>query len=204
MQRARTLFDQSRQTWMGLQAITAAIGPNVVASYLQAVENAANAVASLNGEPLTERRLLLEFPQRAEALGKDRMYVAIVGLLGGNRVDPEQIRAWIPAWSATYDAIPDEARPVRLHAYRKDYYLRAFEAILGSGEEKAVLWPLLNTWTLAASVLSASNPVFQGWRDACQELELLSSDLTDRIAALDAFLDQVDEVLTNWKQEYGA
>jgi len=204
MERSQSLFDQARQTWMGLQAITAVIGPNVVASYLQAVENAANAVASLTGVPLTERRLLLEFPQRAEALGKDRMYVAIIGLLGGHRVDEEQLRAWIPAWSETYDAIPDEGRPARLHVYRKDYYQRAFEAILGSGEPKAVLWPLLNTWTLAASALSASNPAFQGWRNACQELELISSDLSDRVAALDAFLDQVDEVLTNWGQEYGA
>jgi hypothetical protein len=204
MQRSRTLFDQARQTWMGLQAITAVVGPNVVASYLQAVENAANAIASLTGEPLTERRLLLDFPQRAEALGQERMYAAVTGLLGGHRIDPEKIQDWIPAWSATYDAIPDEARPARLHAYRKDYYLRAFEAIMGSGDPKAVLWPLLNTWTLAASALSASNPVFQGWRDACQELELISSDLSDRIAALDAFLDQVDEVLLNWEQEYGA
>ena len=175
---------------MGLQAITAAVGPNVVASYLQAVENAANAVASLTGEPLTERRLLLEFPQRAETLGQERMYAAITGLLGGHRVDNEHIQTWIPAWSATYDAIPEEARPARLHTYRKDYYLRAFEATMGGGDAKAVLWPLMNTWTLAASVLSASNPVFQGWRDACQELELISSDLSERVAALDAFLDQ--------------
>ena len=203
MQRARVLFDQARQTWIGLQAISTSVGPNVVASYLEAVGNAANAVAVLTGAPLTERRLLLEFPQRAEALGQDRMYVAVTGLLGGHRIESEQIQSWIPAWSSTYDAIPDEARPARLHSYRKDYYLRAFDAIIGSGDAKAVLWPLMNTWTLAASVLSASNPVYQGWRDACQQLELISSDLSDRVAALDAFLDQVDEVLINWEQESG-
>ena len=203
MQRARTLHDQARQTWIGLQAISAAVGPNMVASYLEAVGNAANAIAVLTGEPLTERRLLLEFPQRAEALGQDRMYVAVTGLLGGHRVENEQIQSWIPAWSSTYDAIPDEARPARLHPYRKDYYLRAFDAIIGSGDAKAVLWPLMNTWTLAASVLSSSNPVYQGWRDACQQLELISSNLSDRVTALDAFLDQVDEVLINWEQDFG-
>ena len=135
---------------------------------------------------------------------QDRMFAAVTGLLGGHRVEDEQIQSWLPAWSATYDAIPEEARPARLHIYRKDYYLRAFEAIIGSGNTKAILWPLMNTWTLAASALSASNPAFQGWRDACQDLELLSSDLSDRVAALDAFLDQVDEVLENWEQDYGA
>ena len=203
MQRARAFHDLARQTWLGLQAITTAIGPNVVASYLEAVGNAANSVAVLTGEPLTERRLLLEFTQRAEALGQDRMYVAVTGLLGGHRVEDEQIESWIPAWSLTYDAIPDEACPAQLHPYRKGYYLRAFDAIIGSGDAKAVLWPLMTTWTLAASVLSASNPVYQGWRDACQQLELLSSNLSDRVTALDAFLDQVDEVLINWNQEFG-
>ncbi len=203
MQRARTLHGRARQTWMGLQAISTAVGPNVIASYLEAVGNAANAVAVLTGEPLTERRLLLEFPQRAEALGQERMYMAVTGLLGGHRIEDEQLQTWIPAWSSTYDAIPDEARPAGLHPYRKDYYLRAFDAIIGSGDAKAVLWPLMNTWTLAASVLSASNPVYQGWRDACQRLEFLSSKLADRVAALDAFLDQVDEVLLKWEQEFG-
>ena len=124
-------------------------------------------------------------------------------MLGGHRVENEQIQSWLSAWSQTFDAIPEEARPVHLHPYRKDYYQRAFDAIIGSGEPKAVLWPLMNTWTLAASVLSASNPAYQGWRDACQQLELISSDLSDRVAALDAFLDQVDETITKWEPDFG-
>ena len=203
MQRARTLFDGARETWIGLQAITAAVGPNVVASYLKAVENAANSLALLVGEPLTERRLLLDFPRCAEALGEPRMLNGVIGLLGGHRIEDGQIQSWLDPWSQAYDAIPEEARPAKLHPYRKDYYRRAFDAIIGSGEPKSVLWPLLNTWTLAASVLSASNPAYQGWREACQQLELLSSNISDRVAALDAFLDQVDEALTQWEQESG-
>jgi len=175
----------------------------VVASYLKAVENAANSIALLMGEPLTERRLLLEFPSYAESLGVPRMFNGLLGLLGAHRVENEQIQSWLKSWSQTLDAIPDEARPAQLHPYRKEYYQRAFHAIIGSGEPKAVLWPLMNTWTLAASVLSASNPAYLSWRDACQQLELLSSDMSDRVTALDAFLDQVDEALVKWEQEFG-
>ena len=203
IQRSRTLYEQARETWFGLQAVTTAIGPNVVASYFKAVENAVNSLALLVGEPLTERRLLLDFLACAEALGESRMYNGVIGLLGGHRVENEQIQSWLKSWSQAYDAIPEEARPAKLHSYRKDYYRRAFDAIVGSGEPKNVLWPLMNTWTLAASVLSASNPAYQGWRDACQQLELLSSNISNRVAALDAFLDQVDEVLAKWEQEYG-
>ena len=203
IQRARTLFNQSRQTWMGLQSITTALGPNVVASYLKAIENAVNAIALLVGEPLTERRLLLDFPKYAEELGQPRMIVAVIGLLGGHRVEPDEIAASLPAWEKTFDAIPDEVRPAKLNRQRKDYYWRAFEAMLGSGEPKTVLWPLLTTWTAAASVLSAGEPVYQHWRDTCQKLGLISTELSERVAALDAFLDQVEEVLNRWEQEQG-
>jgi len=203
VQRARGFLDQARQIWMGLQTINITMGPNVVTSYLDAVENAVNAIASLGGEPLTERRLLLEFPERAENLEQSQMVFGVSGLLGAHRVESEEIQAWLPAWEETYDAIPEEARPAHLHLDRKDYYLRAFDAMFGSGETKAILWPLLNTWTMAASVLSASNPAFQGWRDTCQKLELLSDDLSERVAALDAFLDQVDEAIFGWEQTYG-
>jgi hypothetical protein len=199
MQRSRTLFQEARETWIGLQAITAVVGPNVVASYLKAIENAANSLAILVGEPLTERRFLLDFPRCAEALGDPRLFNGIMGLLGGHRVEDEQIPSWLISWSQTFDAIPEEDRPVKLHPYRKDYYQRAFDAVFGSGEPKGVLWPLMNTWTLAASSLSASNPAYLSWQDACQQLELLSTDLSDRVAALDAFLDQVDESITHWE-----
>ncbi|MFC1996271.1 hypothetical protein ACFLXI_01525 [Chloroflexota bacterium] len=197
-QRSRTLYERARETWIGMQAITTAVGPNVVASYLKAVENAVNSLALLIGEPLTERRLLLDFPGCAESLGEPRLYNGVIGLLGGHRVENEQIQSWLKAWSQTFDAIPEESRPANLHPYRKAYYQRAFDAIIGNGEPKDILWPLMNTWTLAASALSASNPAYQGWREACQQLELLSSDLTERVAALDAFLDQVDETLAPW------
>ena len=203
VQRAQALLQEARQTWLGLQTVTAAVGPNILINYLKAIENAVNALAILEGEPLTIRRLLLDFAQRAETLGHPRLQIGVLGLLGAHRVESEQIQAWLPAWSETYDAIPEESRPADLHPYRKDYYLRAFEAMIGGHEPKALLWPLLNTWTLAASALSASNPAYQGWREACQQLELLSSDITEKVAALDAFLDQVAEVLDQWDQEYG-
>jgi hypothetical protein len=203
IQRARAFFNQARQIWMGLQTIDVAMELNLVASYLKAVENAINTIASLEGDPLTERRFLLDFPRRAENLDQPQMSIGASGLLGAHRIESEEIQTWLPAWEDTFNAIPEEARPAHLHLTRKDYYLRAFDAMIGSGEAKAILWPLLNTWTLAASLLSASNPAFQGWRDACQKLDLLSTDLSERVTALDAFLDQVDEALIDWEKTYG-
>jgi hypothetical protein len=201
--RARACYDDARRTWIGLGAITTALGPNVVRSYLEAVENATNSLALLVGEPLTERRLLLEFPQIAEELGQPRMLMALLGLIGGTRVDVDHIVSWLPAWDRAFEALPDTERPGQLDRGRKDYYWRAFEAILGHTEPKAVLWPLLTTWTLSASMLPSTEPAYQEWRDACQQLGLIASELSERVAALDVFLDQVDELLTAWEAEYG-
>jgi hypothetical protein len=199
MQRARTLFDQARDTWMGLLSADTITTPDEVATYIKAVENAANSLALLLGQPLTERRLLLDFIQCGEALGEPLMINGLIGLLGGHRVEDGQIQDLIAVWSKTYDATQEESRPAQLHPDRKDYYQLAFNALVGSSEPKTVLWPLLNTWTLAAGLLSTSEPGYQDWLETCQQLELVSNDLADKVAALDAFLDQVDEILNRWE-----
>lgn len=201
--RSRALLDEARQSWLQLQAISTATEPGVIARYLKAIENAANAVASLAGNPLTTRRLLLEFPQRAEALGLGQMRAGILGLLGAHHLVRGQMEGWLAAWEATCAAIPEATRPTDLHPQRRAYYLRACEAMLGSGEWQAALWPLLNTWVLAAGALPDHSPAYPHWQEAFLLLEIFGPHFGERVAALDAFLDQVAESLNAWEQVYG-
>ena len=101
------------------------------------------------------------------------------------------------------DTLPDNAMPIDIHPYRRNYYLKAFEAMVDGGAAEAVLWPLLYTWTLAAQVLPLNNPARQEWQDALRQLGLWGSAFTERVAGLDAFLDQVDEVVDDWEQRNG-
>ena len=201
VQRARTLLDESRQIWMNLLGEGAAPGPEVVRRYLKAVEHSVNAIALLEGPPLTERRLLLEFPARAEAVGHPQMPVAVLGLLGASQVEAEQIQNWLALWEETFAAIPEVSRPAKLHPDRKLYYLRAFESILGSETPQAALWPLLTTWTRAAATLSPSNPAFQPWQEACEQLGLLPEDFGERLTALDLFIDHVLAAVNEWESQ---
>ena len=204
LKRSRTLIELARETWLNFQLAPPVSSPETIFDYLQVLENAANSIALLGGDPLTERRFLLNFPDRADAIGRPGMYAGLLGLLGAPRVDGETLAAWLPAWETTLDALPQAGRHPRLHPYRKSYYLRAFEAIMGSGQPQNILWPLLRTWTLAARSLSEGDPAIQGWRDACQHLGLLGSDFAERITALDAYLEQVEEAIDAWAQENGA
>jgi len=102
-----------------------------------------------------------------------------------------------------FDSLPKENRHPRLSIYRRNYYMKAFNALLGSGEPKNVLWPLIRTWTLVAQSFDEGDPDFQPWKDACQALGLMNSGFAERILALDAFLDQIQEVITVWAMDNG-
>ncbi|HIE56625.1 MAG TPA: hypothetical protein EYP88_00125 [Anaerolineales bacterium] len=199
IQRARALLDKARQTWMNLVTGSAAPTPATLFRYLKAIENAANAVALLSGAPLTERRLLLAFPGRAEAAGQPQLSIALLGLLGAPRLETEQLQKWLLLWDETLAALPETARSARLHPARRLYYLQAIEAILGSETPQAALWPLLITWTRAANALPDGSPALQPWQEAVETLGLLPEDFGDRLTALDAFLDRVTEIVDQWE-----
>jgi hypothetical protein len=75
--------------------------------------------------------------------------------------------------------------------------------LLVSEHPQSTLWPLLRTWTQAVSLLPDSHAARNGWQDACQQLGLMGSDFGQRVDALDAYLDTVDEALDSWASENG-
>ena len=72
LQRSRALLAHGRQIWRDLLAIEDIVSPMDVVKYIKSLYHAVNAVAELSGPPLHERRLLLEFPSRAEAAQRPR------------------------------------------------------------------------------------------------------------------------------------
>ncbi|NCP16457.1 hypothetical protein GW866_05370, partial [bacterium] len=101
LQRARRNTDHARQMCNGLQT-PAESGPALVLKYLKAVNHAANAVAILNGMPLAERRLLLQFPARAEAAGRPGLPAGLLGLLGAQNADIFALAGSLPEWEKDF------------------------------------------------------------------------------------------------------
>jgi hypothetical protein len=202
--RVQPQVENARQIWLSFNSAPSRSDCELVLKYLRAVEQATNAVAGLSGKPLTERRFLLGFPKRAEAVGHPGLYPGLLGLLGGPRVDAPALRNWLPEWRQAIEALPGDNTPPRLSSPRIHYYLRAFEVILEGDQPLDVLWPLLHTWTDAISLLPGDAPAHEPWQKAVTELGLLGDGLPDREAALDAYLDQVEELLEDWARENGA
>ncbi|MGB3700873.1 MAG: hypothetical protein WA997_06350 [Anaerolineales bacterium] len=193
----------ARQIWLSLHDQKGEPQLDQVIQYLRAVGQAANAVACLSGPPLTERRFLRNFPDRAAVVGRSGMYAGLLGLLGGVQANEESLEAWIEAWERAYLAIPAEQAPAHLHPDRFSYYRRAFASHIGGDSPQDVLWPLLGTWIEAVSLLPEDAPPVAEWQEAFSALGLLGPGYRERVAALDAYLDSVEELLDEWGQRRG-
>lgn len=201
--RSRQQSEAARQQWQAISAGPRNHQENLMA-YLKAIELGVNAIASLSGPPLTERRFLLHFPERALSIGKPGLASGLLGLLGAEHVEPDQIRAWLPFWMAANQALEGlEGIPLRLHPYRRPYYERAFSALLAGDQPAVVLWPMLRTWTLAINCLPVGTVHQAPWQEACQLLHLGPDHIDERLSALDAYLDTIEEILDGWANQNG-
>lgn len=201
--RGRGMVEHARQMWLSLHVMTANPGIDEFIMYLKAVEHVINGVASLSGPPLTERRFLLQFPDRAEAVEKPGLYAGLLGLLGVANVDIDVLRTCVEAWQSAYDAIPTDNAPAELHPGRRAYYLRAFEALLNGKNYQDVLWPLLRTWTNAVVQLPEAADERSLWYKHLDQIGLMGAGFRQRVAALDAYLDTVEELIEIWARFHG-
>lgn len=204
LHRARQLEDAARQNWFTLQAQTSGDGAPLLL-YIKTIGMAANTIASLSGAPLTDRRFLLNFPVRAEAIERPGLTAGLLGLLGGGEATAERMKAALPDWSAAYLAAGKQPRvSPRLNACRLPYYRKAMEAMLESESPETALWCLLRTWSAAVSYLPEDDPLQKPWLDFCVQLEMDKAHFPERLEALDAYLDNIEEALDEWAEENGA
>lgn len=194
VQRSRKLLGKSRRIWMRLNEAGESAGTEEIGDYLNALFHAANAIAELNGPPLQERRLLLEFPARAEAAGRPGMTAALWGLLGANLVGVEELSTRLAGWRADFEAAgANPQADLRVSPIRLNYYEKAIRSMLEGESPQAALWPMIHTWTLAARALPKDQN--KEWRAICDALGLLGNKFTERVEGLDRFLDEIEITL---------
>jgi hypothetical protein len=145
---------------------------------------------------------MLDFASRAEAASRPGMEAALVGLMGASELESSVMRKWLPQWKSAFEVASAGNRvEARIHPVRVNYYEKAFEAMLGSENPRAALWPLLRTWTLAADALPENE--LEAWRAACGELGLGWVGFDNRVSGLDHFLDEVEALLDELAAQHG-
>ena len=201
LQRSRLLLSHARGIWRDLLGVEDTVTPTDIAQYMKSLYHAVNAVAELSGPPLQERRLMLEFPPRAETAQRPGMSAGLVGLLGASDLDPSVIDEWIPAWKLAFEAAAENNRvDPRIHPARLNYYEKAIRAMLAGENPHAALWPLLQTWTLAVEVL----PDHAGaWSTVTDQLGFTSPRFEEHVNGLDQYLDEVEILLDELATQHG-
>jgi hypothetical protein len=201
--RASQGSERARQIWLGMQMAPGPEGRSLL-DYLRALESASNAVASLTGAPLTERRFLVNFPDRARAIDQPGLNTGLLSLIGANQIEAGLIKSWLPAWQTAYQSLQGNDRaPIRLRPDRRLYYERAIETLLASETPSTALWPLMITWAEAIFYQTADSPLQAAWTDVCQHLHLDSAHFDEKLEALDAYLDTIEETLDSWAKSNG-
>jgi hypothetical protein len=202
LQRSRLLLSHGRAIWRDLLAVDDMLTPKDISQYLKSLYHAVNAVAELSGPPLQERRLMLEFPPRAETAQRPSLNAGMMDLLGALDLDPSVISAWIPEWKQAFEAAMENSRvDPRIHPARLNYYEKAIQAMLAGETPQAALWPLLQTWTLAVDVLP--DQALSAWRSACDQLRFTPAHFEARVNGLDQYFDEVEILLDELATQYG-
>jgi hypothetical protein len=193
----------AREMWEELSEQSHEPNSQDISLYMRSLEHAANAVSGLNGQCLTERRFLNQLQQHAEAVDKPGLQAGFLGLLGGTNLDADRIRSWLPEWANAYTQLPENLAPVRLHACRELYYQRAVEELLDGPLPVHALWPLWHTWTDIICALPENSSAQAVWQQAGETLGLLGDGFYLKVDGLDAYLDQVEEILESWARANG-
>jgi len=193
----------ARQTWMDLRFNNLTGETRRALAYVEALEDAANAVASFSGPPLTERRMLLHYPQRARAINRPGLAAGLVDMIMPETVSEDDWKSWQAGWNAALTAAGKlENAPARLHPARKAYYTRGAGALWGTDPASAV-WLMLRTWTLAVHALDAAPELLEPWRAALRALRLDADSFESRLDLMDAYLDNVEESMEEFAQKNG-
>ncbi len=201
--RCRKLLAEARKGWIDLMDIDhEKAGTLQVKQFLRALTNAGNTVAELTGAPLAERRFLLDFPARAQAADRPSFTAIMFNLIGASQVNSEMVSGWLPDWKTAFLAATESTKVDQsIHADRLNYYEKAIEALLAGESPLTALWPLINTWTLAANVLNEEH--VGPWMDAAKKLGLLGGGFEKRVSELDQYLDEIEVRLDEIAVENG-
>ena len=203
MARVMTLSTAAREQWFSLLRNPAQTHQEWLNRYMEVLSLAANSVAGLISPPLTRRRFLITFKNCAEALGVPKIVAGLYGLLGLSPDQQETMSAWIDAFQQDFDFLQKNGTPpVHLSPCRQAYYLDAIKALAASDDPLQAGWPLLHTWLDIRRSATKSLPGDESWENCLNTLAMTEESTSQKIEALDAYLDSLDIVIENWSKNY--
>jgi hypothetical protein len=203
-ERVHKLFTEARTEWWRLENRETPSAKDL-AVFLNSAERATNALSSISGLPLTERRFILMLAERCQAVDSPQLALALSALLGFSSFDFSTLEEWITRWETAFSAVDNPPSiPPAIHPYRKHYYLNAVKSCFEEGQLESCLWILLSTWTSLVAFIPSRLSAAKEYPAFVAALGFDKHTFRDKIAVLDQYLDAIDERINTWSQEAGA
>jgi hypothetical protein len=202
LERAQTFLDMARTT----QSLVPMSG-RWIKTYMHAVIEGANAIATLHRFPAAGRRMLVDLENACQAVGFQDVYTAVVSLLGAQDLKPADLREYLEPWERAFSVAAAEQPDTVVNPIRWNYYWLGVEALLESDQAQAALWPMVDTWEKALHILQTNNrmaPHRPAWENFLGRLDLTSPRRKMRQEQLDHFLDRMDNLVVSWADRVGA
>ncbi len=201
--RAVQFSDKAREQWFDLDDPQEVPWGEWIALYFKSVGTAANAIACLEGPVLTTRRFISEFSRRAELLDQLALIGELTRLLGNEDFSQEKFEKWRPIWESALEKANKQADcPANIKKVRKAYFLQSVDVLAENNVLHAVLWPMLETWHQAISVLEEDQEAQKNWFEFLQNLNFEENQKARLLKELDHFIDQGEHILEDYKNEF--
>lgn len=212
--RALKFSDEARRYWFELDDDDETPFSEWLNIFFKAVGSASNAIAALSGPGLTQRRFMLEFPARAEAVNQLPLVGDLARLIGNDHMSPESYQKWRPTWELFLDRCSESSDcPPNLHKARKAYFLDCCDALIDSGRIHGVLWPMFETWRQIDLCLGDQafeddeegifSSATQRWHQFAGEMGFTPENKAEKAQQLGAYIEKINSVLEDWQREYG-
>ncbi len=201
--RAEQFSVKAREQWFDLDDPQEVPWGEWIALYFQSVGTAANAIACLEGPVLTIRRFISEFSRRVELMDQLALIGELSRLLGNQEFDQEKFEKWRPVWESALEKANQQADcPANIKKVRKAYFLQSVDVLAENNALHAVLWPMLETWQQAVSVLEEDQEALKNWFEFLRELNFERDQKERLLKDLDHFIDQGEHILEDYKNEF--
>ena len=179
-------------------------GQQWLQSWLRALLEATNAVASLDGFPASGRRVMPQLKTKLAMVGHPEIYGQFLHLLGAEGFVDSGAEEWLASWTTAFEAASQQSTDPAMNEVRRGYHLGGYRSMIGDGSAVEILWPLLSTWDRAIDALSGADEHQPYWSQILDTLGLSIDQAGERKLELENFMDQVEGILENWAEKVGA
>jgi len=202
--RVNSLFSAARNNWLDVMQTPSETHQAWLIQYLEILTLAANAISGLIGPPLATRRFMRTYFNRVETLGVPKIMAGFTGLLGYSDDHAEHLPQWINSFEEEYARLQNtDSIPPHLSDCRQAYYLNGIRALASGSHPGWAIWPLLRTWLDIRLAAPQNGSVSETWESMLSTLDLGESAISEKIDALDAYLDTLEITIESWADIYG-